>query len=58
MESMANGRRGDLRKCGAQRAGRIRTAARLDFELHVARMEHMAELVNNRALLRHQQQEQ
>ena len=55
---MADGGGGDLRKCGAQRAGGIRTAARLDFQLHIARMEHMAELMNNRALLRHQQQEQ
>lgn len=54
---MADGRGSYLRKRGAERAGRVRDAARFDLQLRIAGAEHMAEFMNDRALLCQQQQE-
>jgi len=55
---MAKRRGNDLRKSGAQRAIALRDAARVILNKSPVNAGKMAELVNNRALLRHQQQEQ
>jgi hypothetical protein len=47
-----------LRKRGAQCARSISNTARLDLELCSARAKHVAEFMDDGALLRHQQNEQ
>src|SRR5271155_1628350 len=54
---MAEGGGDDLRKGGAQRAIALRDAARVNLNISPVKAGNMAELVNNRALLRPDQQQ-
>jgi hypothetical protein len=58
VKRMTKGRSNDLREGGAQRTGGIDSRARLDLECRAVSLGNVAQLVNNGALLRHQQQEQ
>ena len=57
MKRVTEGRRDDLGECRTQRAGRI-DEARVDTSLVGAYLGEMADFVNDRALLRNQEQQQ
>jgi hypothetical protein len=58
MKRVTESRGADLRESGAQSAGRIRNAARRNFQFRVVCTGNMAEFVNNSTLLCHHQHEQ